>query len=190
MAYISGKTLKVVKELMRIDAETCGNLLKSDELDRYNVESKLNSGELLLFLETVGEKYMCQSKTYASYHWHTHQIGSSGSISAEDILIPIRKRPIVTCLVFTIWGIWELHCRLKYDLSDEQTIDLREKYVRPICNAIINHTGSGQLDPRQSHAVQHYVKELNTVLNSFNIRFSCSFTDWRDIKHNYALKHP
>jgi hypothetical protein len=130
--YISSDDLKTIKMLIdEKDVEVCGNLLKLDELLKYGIDQKIETNRLLLYIEVAGGPHSCQNKTYTEYQWHTHSNKSKGYPSAEDIFIPLRKRPNTT-FIFTTFGIWQINSKNKYNIDKDLRDKLMNKYVKPI----------------------------------------------------------
>lgn len=192
MTYISAQTLQTVQKLIsEKDVEACGNLLRSSELETYGISKDKEDG-LLLYIENIGNESSCQNKTFTKYLWHTHSKKSKGYPSVADLLIPLRKTPD-TSVIFTIWGIWEIHAGEKYakELTEEKREFLKVNYLEKILNKIYEYTNRGRaypLDEKQYSAVLQLINSLNKLMQEkFKYKFVVSFTDWRAIGGNYYL---
>lgn len=191
MFYISNLTIQQIKELIYLeDVEFCGNLLKNEELITYNINQPIAKNELLLFIEVVGETSSCLNKTYTKYHWHTHSKNSKGYPSPEDIMLPVRKRPN-NCLVFTIFGIYEIICNEKYSISKEEKEHIMKKYIKPNLDIIYKYTERGRsqnLTDEQIRYINHYLDEIQNILKDRkNINVQIFFTPWIYIDDIYML---
>lgn len=193
MAYISGQTLQTVQKLiLENDVEMCGNLLLPSELEKYGIAENSQEG-LVLYVENVGNEFSCQNKTYTKYTWHTHSKNSKGYPSVADLFIPLRKTPD-TSIIFTKWGIWELHTGDKYlkELTEERREFLKVNYLEKVLNKIYEYTEKGRASPlneRQHSAVIQLTESLNKVMqNNLKFKFIAAFTDWREIRGRYELK--
>jgi hypothetical protein len=193
MAYISAKTLQTVKEMISENSvEMCGNLLQPSELGKYGLAESKEEG-LVLYVENVGNESSCQNKTYTKYTWHTHSKASKGYPSVADIFVPLRKTPD-TSIIFTIWGIWELHAGQKYakELTEEKREFLKVNYLEKVLRKIYEHTDAGRANPlseKQYTAVTQLTESLNKLMQEkLGLKFIASFTDWRSIQGNYVLK--
>lgn len=193
MSYISEQTLQTVQKLIaENNIEMCGNLLRPCELESYGITYNKEYG-LLLYIENVGNEFSCQNKTFAKYTWHTHSKASKGYPSVADIFVPLRKTP-ETSLIFTIWGIWELHAGEKYakELTEERREFLKINYLEKILTKIYEYTDGGRaypLNERQHNAVIQLTGSLNKLMQEkLKFKFIAAFTDWREIKGNYYLK--
>jgi hypothetical protein len=193
MAYISEKTLQTVKQMItERDVEMCGNLLQPSELGKYGIVENKDEG-LLLYVENVGNENSCQNNTFTKYTWHTHSKSSKGYPSVADLFVPLRKTPD-TSIIFTIWGIWELHAGQKYakELTEERREFLKVNYLEKVLNKIYEYTDRGRAYPlseKQYSAVTQLTASLNKLIQEkLDMRFVAFFTDWREIKDNYNLK--
>lgn len=189
--YISESDLKTIKSLIDDkDVEMCGNLLKHDELSKYGIEEKIETDRLLLYVEVVGGLHSCQNKTYTEYQWHTHSKKSKGYPSAMDIFIPMRKRPN-TSFVFTIFGIWQINSKTKYNIDHEEREKLIKKYVDPNLNAIYFKTEKGRvqnLDEKHVFYINHYIESLKKILGEKGYDIEMYFIPWYEITGNYELR--
>jgi hypothetical protein len=190
MFYISNLTIQQIKELIYLeDIEFCGNLLKNEELT-CNIIQPIAQNELLLFIEVVGEISSCLNKTYTKYHWHTHSKNSKGYPSSEDIMLPIRKRP-THCLVFTIFGVYEIICNETHDITSEKKQDIMKKYIQPNLDKIYKYTERGRtknLTNEQIKYINHYLDEIQNILKyRKNINVQIFFTPWIYINDIYML---
>jgi hypothetical protein len=192
MAYISEKTLQTVREMiMQGDVEMCGNLLQPEEISRYGLQTKQDG--LLLYVENIGNENSCMNKTYTKYTWHIHSKVSKGYPSVADLFVPLRKTPD-TSIIFTIWGIWEIHAGQKYakELSEEKREFLKVNYLEKVLNKIYQYTDKGRanpLDEKQYSAVKQLTESLNKLMQEkLGYRFVAFFTDWREIRGNYLLR--
>jgi hypothetical protein len=189
MPFISGKNLEIVKDLIQNrDVEVCGNLLTSAEADVYGVGRPVGD-ELVLYLETVGERSSCQNKTYAARMWHTHSKHSKGYPSASDIILPLRKRPD-NSLIFTIWGIWEIFSREKYvnELSPERREYITDHYIQKVLDKIYKYTDGGRNPNIRTDYVRQLSESLVKVMRSLGYQIQIRFTPWSQVgTDNYEL---
>ena len=182
MPFLSGKSLEIVKDLIQNrNVEVCGNLISSAEAEMYGVERPVGD-ELILYLETVGERSFCQNKTYGPRIWHTHSKESKGYPSASDIILPLRKRPD-NSLVFTIWGVWEIFSKEKYakELTVERREYLIEHYIQKVLDKIYKYTDGGRsVNIRVDH-VQQLAESLVKIMRSLGYQIQIRFTPWSQI---------
>lgn len=181
MKYISKSDIDIIKELIDLhEVECCGNLL----------EDETEQNLLTLFIEVVGETSSCTNETYKKYQWHTHSKVSKGYPSPEDILLPVRKRP-THCLIFTIFGIYEIICYKKdRNMDKEKKEYYMKKYIQPNLNEIYYKTEQGRsknLTEEQILYINHYLKEIEKILRYKKIDIYIYFTPWKEITDMYVL---
>lgn len=185
MPFISRKDLDTVYELLKSRVETCGVFLEHEDQKLQPYIDSVGSEE--------GKRPMCVMKRFKDYIWHTHPLGHKAYPSAEDIQRVLKKRPrgvvIISSIIFTSWGIWELHSDKTAELPDEWL-----RYYTKIINedfAPLYHiTNSGRTNLTENSLVFLYsaVDAIEKEINENKFGFSMRFTPWENIEHSYFME--
>ena len=185
--FLSSNTIDTIKNLvLENKVEVCGHLLTQDEQEKYGIPISKNRDELVLYIDNVGEQSFCLPTMYTKYTWHTHSRVSKGYPSVQDIFLPLRKTPKISC-IFTIWGIWQVNARnSRYlPLYNRKNPDQR---IEQLLGQIYHSTQKGRsiyLSKDERRIVNNLLREINHILSRFDMVIY--FTDWREIEGNYVL---
>lgn len=206
MPYISTNDLSIVRDLiLKHDVEACGLLLTNREQEGLasrmseQFPSRENPNELQLFIDAYGRQEngrgMCRHRGYTKYVWHTHPKGLIAYPSTEDIMNilkwhlgnDIHNFP-VTHLVFSNWGIWEVHSAKKFQM-DSHWIKFLYETIKPVIDKLwyISDKGLVYTDDVRPH-IDAVIREIKTRVNKdreFNLQIA--FTPWSDVRKTYAI---
>ena len=138
--------------------EVCG-FLKSNRKDNYlELDEQEN-------ITTDLSRNNCQLKKYKRMIYHTHPTVSKSYPSFEDILkiVKLKNKIIKISIIFTTWGIWELHCNNKSDNIPKQIVDKIRKQLDNIYYT--QNQGRGEL--RSKSLLQKSINNINYLLKTF-----------------------
>lgn len=177
MPLISRENLDMLYSLLESKVETCGVFLEIDT-------------NLQPYVDSVGseenKRPMCVMKRFTNYIWHTHPFSHKAYPSAEDILRVLKKRPkgvvIISSLVFTAWGIWEIHSDRTAELPEEWV-----KYYTKVINedfAPLYHITHGGRDPLTRNSLLFLYSVIDAIekeINENKFGFGMTFSPWNDV---------
>lgn len=205
--YIKTNDLAFIqRELLPQDREFCGNLLKKKNTLALEVEESGRQGN------GPDGRPLCNFNRFTKYVWHTHQgidntrqkseqivVGSFPS--AEDILTPCfpNNNPIISSILFSQWGVWEIHAVNKQDLTYDQRLKMvghinwagpSEDKKQPI-KIMVDGTEDGKaarVNEYQIYLINNYIKSVVDFLYNFaKIELQMTFTPWSQITGSYTL---
>ena len=156
--------------------EVCG-FLKSNKKDNYlELDEQEN-------ISTDYTKNNCQTRKYKKLIYHTHPFVSKSYPSIEDIfkIIKLKNKIIKVSIIFTRWGIWELHCNKKSDnIPKEIIIKINEQLTN-----IYQTQNNGKDELRSKSLLQKSINNINKIL--FIYDFKLYFSEW-DFQNDYVLR--
>ena len=127
-------------------------------------------------------KNSCQTKKYKKMIYHTHPFVSKSYPSNKDIfkIVKIKNKIIKISIIFTRWGIWELHCNKKIDKISREIIN---KINEQLTNIYENqNNGRGEL--RSKSLLKKSINNINDILSEYD--FKMYFSEW-DFENDYQL---
>ena len=164
----------IYAELEDRDDEVCGFLKSNRENNYLELDEQ----------ENISKDYTrnsCQTRKYKKMIYHTHPFVSKSYPSIEDIFKIMKNKIIKVSIIFTRWGIWELHCNKKTDkISKEIINDVDEQLTNIYYN---QNNGRGEL--RNKSLLQKSINNINKIL--FIYDFKIYFSEW-DFENDYGLK--
>lgn len=171
---ISSEELEgIYAELEDRDDEVCGFLKSNRENNYLELDEQ----------ENISKDYTrnsCQTRKYKRMIYHTHPFVSKSYPSIEDIFKIMKNKIIKVSIIFTRWGIWELHCNKKTDkISKEIINDVDEQLTNIYYN---QNNGRGEL--RSKSLLQKSINNINKIL--FIYDFKMYFSEW-DFENDYKV---
>jgi len=166
----------VYAELQDRDDEICG-FLKSNKKNNY---LELDEQENISKDYTI--KNSCRTKKYKKMIYHTHPFVSKSYPSIEDIfkIVKMKNKIIKLSIIFTRWGIWELHCNKKTDKITKKIInDVNEQLTN-----IYHNQNNGRGELRNKSLLQKSINNINNIL--FIYDFKMYFSEW-DFENDYRI---
>jgi len=164
----------IYAELEDRDDEVCG-FLKSNKKDNYlELDEQEN-------ISTDYTRNNCQTRRYKKLIYHTHPFVSKSYPSMEDIFKIIKNKIIKVSIIFTRWGIWELHCNKK---SNNIPKDIIIKVNEQLTN-IYQSQNNGRGELRSKSLLQKSINNINKIL--FIYDFKLYFSEW-DFQNDYVLR--
>ena len=124
----------------------------------------------------------CKTKGNRKMIYHTHPFVSKSYPSIEDILkiIKLKNKIIKVSIIFTRWGIWELHCSKKIDKIPKEIINDVDKQLTNIYHN--QNKGKGEL--RSKPLLKKSINNINDILSEYD--FKMYFSEW-DFENDYRL---
>ena len=166
----------IYAELMDRDDEVCG-FLKSNRTDNYlELDEQEN-------ISTDYTRNSCKTKGNRKMIYHTHPFVSKSYPSIEDILkiIKLKNKIIKVSIIFTRWGIWELHCSKKTDKIPKEIINDVDKQL----TNIYHNQNNGKDELRSKPLLQKSINNINDILSEYD--FKMYFSEW-DFENYYILQ--
>jgi hypothetical protein len=169
--------LKIAKELIELETETCGY--------GYYEEKEIH-----LFVESVGykleQKGVCESTVNHPITWHTHPVGYPWHFSSQDIVRTFQTKgdgkyvhSASTSLIFTERGIWEFFAEETYDLDKGWY-----NYFIEALDIVMKKFEKNELD-----FIPYIEKTMNTVNNpKLGNFFKIYWTQWDTTNDKYSLQ--
>jgi|SRR3989304_2551058 len=172
---ISLDELKNIFPTLSIEYEVCGYLKSSNHY-------------LNIYTENKGQKGECESR-YRKYMWHTHPSVSKAYPSATDIIKVIKNEVIITSIIFTVWGIWEIHSVKKSPNLSLEKRQSMNKHINELSELVYLITDKGRiptLSQEQLGEIYNYIAKMMRMFQGYKL--GISLTLWKDIKDNYKLR--
>lgn len=183
--YISKKNLKIIyKEKLPLKHEVCGFI------ERGDMNSLLVNEQENTLILTESDRKSCKTEGYSEIYYHTHPNISKFYPSYEDIRKVMKRNEIMSSIIFTKYGIWEIvrKNRDKYfdNLSEEEKETL-EITVKQILDEIYFNNKKGK-NLRDLSSMYRDIQILENVINEdYSIDINIHFTLWPST--NYVLKY-
>ena len=180
---LSYSELEILKNFIQFrDFEVCGTLVYI-------------KGVVKPFIQAVGKsidgRNACIIPNEDRYIFHTHASTMKGYPSPEDILKVVKKKnPIKTSIVLTMWGIWEISCIKKVNI----TKDMKNYLVNVIKQDSLGMYHVTEKGRKLSRQVLPVVESfMNSVIHNVNrkipVGLTMLFTPWNFIgKYGYNVK--
>lgn len=166
---LNSHLLNIMKQLLNLTVETCGSISIIDDKNVY------------LELQTTGKELpdKCTHLFYRPHIFHTHVLKNKSYPSTQDIIKVMKKHEIVSSLIVTHWGIWEICCPIKMKINEKD-----ETNVRLFIQKQLNRLHSKKLD---ESLIYNVITTLETQYNkNFDFGFSIKFKNWTTLdKYNY-----
>lgn len=163
----------IYAELEDRDDEVCGFLKSNRENNYLELDEQ----------ENISKDYTrnsCQTRKYKRMIYHTHPFVSKSYPSIEDIFKIMKNKIIKVSIIFTRWGIWELHCNKKTDKISKEIINaVNEQLTNIYYN---QNNGRGEL--RNKSLLQKSINNINKIL--FIYDFKIYFSEW-DFENDYKV---
>lgn len=180
MKYISSKDIVITKKRLNNNHEYCGYLVEVPSSERVKMVDSGTHGR------GKDGRVMCiQKPPYQKYLWHTHPNTSKSYPSAEDIITMLKPRSntesVLDSVIFTKWGIWELHCKNKHDVSCLDPQKLSNMFTD-----LYKATGGGRDNADKAVIV---LTNQNLMLYLVEWQFEISFTSWDSGVEDYYLRY-
>jgi proteasome lid subunit RPN8/RPN11 len=175
---ISSDELEIIyaDKLEGLDYEVCG-FLKRNRIDNYlELDEQKN-------ITTDLSRKNCQLKKIKRMIYHTHPLTSKSYPSVEDVLkiVKLKNKIIKVSIIFTRWGIWELHCDNKSDNIPTQIVDK----IRKQLTNIYHNQNKGRDELRSKSLLQKSINNINDILSEYD--FKMYFSEW-DFENDYVLQ--
>lgn len=183
--YISKKNLNIIyTKKLELDHEVCGFIERGD-----TNSLKVNEQENILLLIKADRK-SCQTTGYSEIYYHTHPNNSKFYPSHEDIIKVMKKNEIMSSIIFTKYGIWEIVRKNRDMYFNNLSMDEQkylEKKIRKTLDKIYfkNKEGRHLRNLSFIHRIMRYLEEL--LKDDYSIDISIHFTLWSNT--NYVLKY-
>tara|TARA_Y100000389_G_scaffold58938_1_gene54934 strand:+ start:2767 stop:3393 length:627 start_codon:yes stop_codon:yes gene_type:complete len=190
--YIKKEDLVAIKEFkLPENYEFCGNLEKK-------------AGESALNVVVAGQqgngpdgRPLCHFNSYSKYIWHTHPRVVPAHPSAEDIIMVCIPNPIVSSVIITPWGVWEIHSRNKHNIPETHRVNMKnaltwagyDEHRKTPIKKMVDGTENGytsSVHGAQLTLIQNYINDVERQLNFFKLKIA--FTPWSKISGGYTLK--
>lgn len=186
MSYVSTQDLEFIRKLVfEKNVEVCGFLLTHREQenlkkhkDRRFLIPHDDRKMLMTFIDSIGidltDRGFCQHTRYTKYIWHTHSHNLLPYPSAEDIVNMLKwhinntKNDYpVSSVIFTLWGIWEIHSDKKYQL-DQKWLEYLHYTVKQSIDKLYKNIENIEL----------VIREISEKINKHIFNIQIWFTKW------------
>jgi hypothetical protein len=165
--YFNKNNINTIKDFLKLDTEICGFYF-------------LNDKEPILFVDKIGEieektgRHFCQHSKYSKIIWHTHPINGKAYPSVEDILkiLKLRDLPKIS-LIFTSWGIWELHASKKGLIKDDLYKILEKELNKLYFNS---EKGRAKMNEHLNENINKTINHIEKICKQYELKIE--FTNW------------
>ena len=161
--------------------EYCGFFIHEEPLCLIHDSNQLYTGTSVSLME---KRLSCHLPRYRSIIWHTHPYISKGYPSAEDIVKVLKNANILTSIIFTIWGIWQLDFSKSYPELAEETI--KKQWINYIDTKISPPLYFGTEKGRVLQILSQHERYINDYIRSLEIEYpglQIWFTTWQNLPH-------
>lgn len=160
-----------MKQLLNISTETCGSV---------NITPNNN---VYLELQTTGTETpeKCSYVFYRPHIFHTHVLKNKSYPSPDDILKVVKRHEIVSSLVVTHWGIWEICCPIKMKINEKSELGMKT-YIQKQVNRMYNKSLDEKL-------INDIIENLENQYNkNFDFGFTIKFQSWSKLDNDDKFK--
>jgi hypothetical protein len=165
------------------DVEYCGAFIYDGSC--YVNKYEPIRGTIVIDKETGKKRNTCQHVEYDRVIWHSHPYTAKSYPSAEDV-IKIMKNNIYISIIFTRWGIWQLHYD-KVDCSyrDIAIYEAAKTKINGYGNIIYHNTDRGDLEYLDNNALEYIKRYIDSIWYTYKIYIQ--FDRWEDLYNDICI---
>jgi hypothetical protein len=190
--YIKKEDLVAIKQFkLPENYEFCGNLEKPATGSALNVVVAGQQGN------GPDGRPLCHFDSFSNYIWHTHPRVVPAHPSAEDIMMVCIPNPIVSSIIITPWGVWEIHAGNKQNIPERDRANMKnaltwagyDEHRKTPIKKMVDGTENGyasSVHGAQLTLIENYIKDVERQLAYFKLKIA--FTPWSEIPGGYTLK--
>lgn len=175
--------LQVVKSFLNLEFEVCGSIKDHESSSGNKIILEIHSQYKEKTKEEDNDRSHCYHLNYSKYIFHTHPYYSKSYPSASDIIKVLNNSVIISSLIFTKWGIWEIYSDKKMKFSESQKTETKE-ILNKFLKDIYEKTDGGRADVVNYDLIEGYIKKMEFFYKKFGLEIN--LTPWSRIV-NYDI---
>jgi len=170
--------LQTIKSFLNLDFEVCGSIKDHESSSGSKIILEIHSQYKEKVKEEDIGKSHCYHLNYSKYIFHTHPYYSKSYPSSTDIIKVMNNSIIISSLIFTKWGIWEIYSakKMKFnDIQKEETKEILNKFLK----GIYENTEGGRTNVVNYELIEGYIKKIEFFYKKFGLEIN--LTPWSRI---------